>query len=288
MEFKITTDLSQIPAAVEFNFEELKADLAPKLDVYKNLLVTPDTIKDAKDDKAKLNKLRTAIEDKRKEVKKVCMTPYEAFEVQCKEIVRMIDEPVKSIDEQIKAFEEKERKAKYDRLKEYFLKCTAAGDVTIKFDRILNPKWANKSMKEAALQQEICDRVITIQEDFRELQQLYDGSPHLTAVLNCYMQGYDKGCALAYAAALVQQEQRRQWQEAQRNAQQNLSTPLPQSTQEAYDPKPPVQETSVPSPEEQRLGKIVFRAIGTRPQLTALVAYMNANGIQYEAVKVKE
>lgn len=275
MEFKITTDLSQIPATVEFNFEELKADLAPRLGIYKNLLVTPDTIKEAKDDKAKLNKLRAAIEDKRKEIKKACMTPYEAFEVQCKEIVRMIDEPIKSIDEQIKTFEEQERKAKYERLEAYFMDCVADVDISIAFDRVLNPKWANKGMKEATLQQEICDRVIMIQKDFGELTRLYADSPHLTAVLGCYMQDYDKSAALAYAATLVQQE-------AQRAAKQAHSAPEPEEVQ-VYTETP---QNAVSEP--QKLISGTFRVRGTKAQIIALRDFMKQNGIHFEIVKEKE
>ena len=69
MEFKMLTDLSVLPQKIEFNFEELKADLIPKLDYYKNLVVSEDGIKEAKADKANLNKLAKAIDDKRKEVR---------------------------------------------------------------------------------------------------------------------------------------------------------------------------------------------------------------------------
>lgn len=43
-------------------------------------MVTEDTIKEGKAEKAKLNKLREAVESKRKEIKKECMAPYTDFE----------------------------------------------------------------------------------------------------------------------------------------------------------------------------------------------------------------
>ena len=282
MEFKITTDLSQIPTVVEFNFEELKAELAPKLALYKELLVTPDTVKTAEKDRTNLNKLRAYIESKRKEIKKACMTPYKAFEAQYEEIVRMIDEPLKSIDKQIKDFEEQERQAKRDRLEAYFMNCMADVDISISFDKILNTKWANKSMKEAALQQEICDRVTTIQEDFRELKQLYDGSPHLTAVINRYMQDYNKGNTLAYAATLVQQEQRRQEQEAQRAAQQAHSAPEQKAIQVCRESP----QNAVSEPQELISG--TFHVKDTKEKIIALRDFMKQNSIHFEIVKEKE
>ena len=73
MEIKVITDLSVIPHEIDFNSEELKSELIPKLEFYKNLVVTEDSIKDAKSDRAKLNKLKSAFEDKRKEMKKICI-----------------------------------------------------------------------------------------------------------------------------------------------------------------------------------------------------------------------
>ena len=70
MEFKIITDLSVLPQVIETNGEELKAWLSEKLTQYNDIVVTPETIKAAKDDKAKLTKLRTALEERRKEVKR--------------------------------------------------------------------------------------------------------------------------------------------------------------------------------------------------------------------------
>ena len=45
MEFKLITDLSVLPKQVEFNADELKAELVPKLSYYKSLVVTEDAIR---------------------------------------------------------------------------------------------------------------------------------------------------------------------------------------------------------------------------------------------------
>lgn len=120
MEFMLKTDLSSLPQIIDFNFEDMKSELSIKLKQYNALVVTEDSIKSAKDDKAKLNKLRTAIENKRKEIKKQCLAPYEKFEMQCKEIVGMIDKPIAAIDNQVKAFDEIEKTNKYASLQQYF------------------------------------------------------------------------------------------------------------------------------------------------------------------------
>ena len=188
MEFKIITNLSAWPQIIETNAEELKTWLREKLTHYNALVVTPESIAAAKDDKAALNKLRAALEERRKEVKKQCMAPYEDFERKYKELLALIDEPICKIDTQIKALDEQEQKQKYDRLREYFANCEASMDTGVKidFDSILNPKWRNKTAKESALQQEIYDTVCRIIADVEELRSYYSDSPHYTAILNRY------------------------------------------------------------------------------------------------------
>ena len=278
MEFKIITDLSVLPQVIETNGEELKAWLSEKLTQYNALVVTPETIKAAKDDKAKLSKLRTALEERRKEVKRQCMAPYEDFERKYKELLALIDEPIGKIDTQIKALDEQEQQEKYNRVKDYFGCCMSSSldvPIDVNFDRILNPKWKNKTIKADTLEKEIWDTLCRIKADVEELNSYYTGSPHYTAIMNTYVQGYDKACALAYAAALVQQEERRK--AAQPPAREPEPTPPP-----AYEPtpEPPVQEPSA-------LISGMFRVTGTKQQIIALRDFMRENQIKFEIVKEK-
>jgi len=284
MEFKIITDLSVLPQVIETNGEELKAWLSEKLTQYNEIVVTPETIKAAKDDKSKLTKLRTALEERRKEVKRQCMAPYEDFERKYKELLALIDEPIGKIDTQIKALDEQEQQEKYNRVKEYFGCCMASSmdvPIDVDFDRILNPKWRNKTMKADALEKEIYDTLCRICNEVQELNSYYANSPHYTAIMNCYLQGYDKSCALAYAAALIQQEQRKQ---AQKAAQPPVRKPEP-TPPPAYEPtpEPPVQEPVQPQNGPKITG--VFRVIGTRSQIIALRDFMRANQIEFQIVK---
>lgn len=284
MEFKIITDLSVLPQVIETNGEELKAWLSEKLTQYNDIVVTPETIKAAKDDKAKLTKLRTALEERRKEVKRQCMAPYEDFERKYKELLALIDEPIASIDTQIKALDEQEQQEKYTRIGQYFQEITKDLGFSVVLDKIIDPKWRNKTNPIEKICNALFERVEGIRADYAELQEYYSDSPHYTAIMNTYVQGYDKACALAYAAALIQQEQRRQ--EAQRAAQQPVREPEP-TPPPAYEPtpEPPVQEPVQPQNEPRITG--VFRVAGTKQQIIALRDFMRANQITFEIVKEK-
>jgi len=54
---------------INFNYDELKQELAVRLDKYRNLVYSEDSIKEAKADRATLNKFKKAIEERRKEIK---------------------------------------------------------------------------------------------------------------------------------------------------------------------------------------------------------------------------
>ena len=279
-----------LPEIIENNGEEVKAWLGDVMQKYEGLVVTPESMRSAKEDKAKLNKLRAALEERRKEVKRDYLAPYQRFEEKYKELLALIDKPIASIDTQIRALDEQEQKEKYSRLKAYFDNCMASSlgvPVDVDFDRILNPKWKNKTMKADALEQEIYDTLCRIKDDVQELREYYADSPHFTAIMNCYLQGYDKSCALAYAAALIQQEQRRL--DAQRAAQQARAEPVSPDEPKAVQKSAQVPAMPTPEPPDQPQNepKItgVFRVIGTRSQIIALRDFMRANQIEFQIVK---
>ena len=134
--------------AIEWNYEELKAELSQKLEQYKGLVYTEDQIKEAKADRAKLNALATAIDDKRKQIKKQCLQPYEQFEAQIKDLLAVIKEPVALIDSQIKGYEEEKKQKKLEEVKALFEKLKdAAGEELkfISFEQVFEVKFLNAS-----------------------------------------------------------------------------------------------------------------------------------------------
>ena len=52
MDFKLQTDLNTLPSVIEFNYSELKAEMTERLKYYNNLVVSENSIKSAKADKA--------------------------------------------------------------------------------------------------------------------------------------------------------------------------------------------------------------------------------------------
>ena len=178
----------------------------------------------------------------------------------------------------MKAFDDAALEEKHARLEAFFANCMASSlhiPIKVELDRILDPKWRNKTMKESVLQQQIWDTLCRIQDDVQELQGYYADSPHLTAVMNCYVQSYDKSCALAYAAALIQQEQRTQAQAAPEQVPPRDAPVLPE----------PSDQGSLSDMQDASRISGTFRVSGTKEQIIALRDFMRANSIRYEIVK---
>lgn len=276
-----------IPQAIE-NIQYLRQELTARLDYYKGVIVTEDTIKDAKADRANLNKLKAAIDDQRKEVKRQTMALYEPLEKECKELLAMIDEPIGVIDSQLKAFDEQKKAAKYQALTEFFAKVNTLDFV--KIESVLNPKWANATAKLDALKDEMSGNIQRIVDDYAEIKKLYADSTMLTAILQRFEQTRDKGAALAYAAEIERREKAEQ-ERREREAAEKARREQEQREAEQIQRQPDeviMQPTIAPAPAKsapEPIGQATFRVIGTRSQLRALAAYMRENGIKYEVLK---
>lgn len=159
--------------AITWNNEEIKAEVAEKVQHYKSLVYTETEIKAAKADRATLNKFVTALENKRKEVKKQCMAPYEQFEAQIKEIIAIVNEPIQLIDTQIKNFEEKKKAEKLAAIQTFFDGLDKPFD-GLTLEQIFNQKWLNASASFKTVCAEIDDILQQIAVNLDTLAKLPD------------------------------------------------------------------------------------------------------------------
>lgn len=281
-----------LPQEIE-NLEALKAELAPKLDYYNNLVVTEDSIKAAKTDKANLNKLRTAIEDQRKSIKKQYLEPYNLLEAQCKEVVALIDAPIKAIDSQIKAFDEIEKQEKYAALFEAFTALNVPE--WIKIEDILNPKWGNKTEKIDSLKAEMADNLKKLTDDFDKLVEMYGEREYYLPIVNRFKTTKDFSQTAVYAVQLESEYKKEQERKAKEEELRQQMLKAAESVQNAPE-QPEVEQSVIIPPEPQTAVNVEseqpepilkgrFEVECTKSQLIALRDFMKAQGIKFEIVK---
>ena len=171
--------------AIECNYEELKAELSQKLEEYKGRVYTEEQIKEAKVDRAKLNALSTALDNKRKEIKKKCLQPYEQFEAQIKDLLAVIKEPVALIDSQIKGYEEEKKQKKLEEVKALFEKLKdAAGEELefVGFEQIFEDKFLNASLSLKMVETVISNKFNSIKCNLKTIADLKEYSFEATEV----------------------------------------------------------------------------------------------------------
>jgi glucan-binding YG repeat protein len=276
---------------ISFNNEEIKQELALRLEKYKGLVYSESSIKEAKTDRASLNKFKDAIETRRKEIKKQCLKPYEDFEAKVKEIVAMIDQPILAIDGQIKAFEQAKKDEKTETIKGFY--ADSAGDLTelVPYEKVFNPRWLNVTCKEADIKKEITELFAKIETDLKVITELQ--SEYELQIKDTYLRAFDLTAAL--------QEKKRLEEQAAKLAEHKRQQE--EKRQQAQEPKTIIVDGNVGLEEAKPGDRIVFggepitapieivvdfRVWATNEQLKALGQYMRANGIKYGKVPTEK
>lgn len=155
--------VSQKPAEISFNFNEIKVSLSEQMEIYKTMEVTEEVLVERKKDIATLRKIAKAIDDKRKEVKTGYMIPFEEFDKKAKELIEIINEPIDLINKQVKEFDERQKAEKKQKAYDYYLLKMGGQSETLEFAEVFKDSWLNtatsfKSIK-ADIDKAIIDRL---------------------------------------------------------------------------------------------------------------------------------
>lgn len=105
MSTDIEITVTSTPAVIDTNYEALKARLSEEMEKY-DIVVTEDTIADAKRSAADINKLKASLAERRKQEVATASEPVKEFDAKFRELEEMCDEARKKIVAQTKKFEE--------------------------------------------------------------------------------------------------------------------------------------------------------------------------------------
>lgn len=255
---------------IEWNHEEIKKEVAEKVSYYASLVYTDDQIKDAKADRAKLNKFVQALDAKRKEVKKQCLAPYEDFEKKMKEIMAVVNEPIMVIDKQVKDYEEQKKAEKLEQIQEYWNRVTSP-EHPLTLQRVMNQRWLNASTSMKSIQEEINDILAKYAEDIATLQNLPEFGFKAVEVYKTTLDLY-KAISEAKRMAEIQKEKEEQ-KILKAEAAQHMLPPVKQA---------PVEELPT-APLKEWIG---FKALLTVEEAHQLKNFFDCRGIEFEAIAI--
>jgi hypothetical protein len=157
------------------NFDEIKDALTTQMEIYKNLEVTEENMKTSKKDVATLRKIKKAIEDRRKEIKKSFLQPYEQFEGKVKELTGLIDEPVNMISDKLAIFEEDRIYKKRIRILELWNENCKIPGAEINFYE--DESWENAATSESTIISAISEFNVEYETGLNTLNSFSDVEP---------------------------------------------------------------------------------------------------------------
>lgn len=264
------------PEVIEFNFDELKQEITDRVEMYRNLVYTEDQVKQAKADRANLNKFVKALSDERIKVKKQCLQPYEAFEAKVNELAKIVQEPINLIDSQVKAFEDNQKQEKLEAIKTYWMEILQADKVpeAMTLEKIFNDKWLNASASMKSIQDEINARLEQIANDLNTLSNLPEFGFEAAEV---YKSTLDMNSAI--------NEARRMSEMAKAKAEHEAEMARLAAEAESKTQAPAFEECMNP-PEKEAPAKqwISFSALLSTEDALALKDFFNSRQIQFKAV----
>ncbi len=168
MELKVTE--ITMPEKIDFNYEELKAEITEKVSYYASIAYTEEMIQEAKKDKAELNKLKKALNDERIRRKKEYLKPFEIFEAKVKELTGIIDEPIGIIDTQVKEYELRIKEEKREAIREYYNSTEHPEELTL--EQIFDEKWLNATVSMKKISEAIDSSITEYSSDMLTLAGL--------------------------------------------------------------------------------------------------------------------
>ena len=275
------------PDVIKFNFDELKAELAERVAVYKKAVYDETQITQAKADRADLNKLKKALNDERIRREKDYMVPFNEFKAQINEIIGIIDEPVALIDQQIKEYENREKAEKRAKIEEYFngeLKedITTRPPEWLQLSQIWDDRWLNKSVSVATAYKDIKKAIEDIQNAITTLSELPKFS---FEAIDEYKRSLNLPQAIQEGKRLAEIQERKEAAErARAEAEARAAEEAAQKAQEQPEPEPipaPVEEEAPAKPKMW----VEFRAELTTAQARELKAFFDERNIAFEAVR---
>ena len=172
---KLELTINQTMGVITGNFEDIKKSLETEMAVYETKQFAEEDKQKAKGDLADLRKLRKAVNDRKVEVKKEYMKPYEVFEGKVKELIGVIDKPI--------AIQNLYNELVEEELHDY-----------MPLEKIYGEKWTNASTTMKSIREEINLKVMQTRQDITTIKAMK--SEKEEQALNLYMENNNLALAI--------------------------------------------------------------------------------------------
>lgn len=273
--------VKQLPV-IEQQLAQIKEQVTERVETVTSLVVTEDTVKAVKKARAELGAEFKSWEEKRKEVKKAVITPYEKFEEVYNDCIsnsyktadKLLKQRIDEVENELKA----KKAAEVQNYFEEYLESKSIDFITYEQAGINVTLSASlKSLKEQA--KAFIDR---IESDLKLIETFTDLKAEILVEYKKSLNVSDAITGVKARAKAVQEEQTRQEAEAEKRAAEAqrveaIKAAIPEAPAAV---EAPTEQTAAPAPEKKYC--IRFTVKGTKEQLIALKKFLNEGEYEYE------
>lgn len=295
-------DVVQSAGSIEMDSAELESQLSVKMEEYKTKQFTEDSKKEGKEDLAGLRKLKKAVIDRDREVKKQFMKPYDDFHAAVTRLIALIDEPILLIDNQLKEFEDKRvQERKKDIQDAYNSIVDEALTDYIPLDVIYGDKWNNATTTMKSIRTEIEGVAKKTGDDITVISAM--NSEVSEKALNLYMNNRNLASAIKYIndyevnkANILKKQQEDQEKQAERQRQAEIERIRLEERRRIQEEERIRNEskiqavTEIKTIDEQEAAplsskeslKVIYTIVATPDEITEIEMALNSLGVYFE------
>lgn len=266
----------QLPIIVQ-QFQLISEKLKEEADYILSLECNEDTYKEVKKFKAAFNKQYEALDNKRKEVKKQILAPYDEFEQMFNLYIKQVFDPVKAeVSQKVTQVENGLKAIKRMNVLEYFDEYIKANGVEFLDFADMNLN-INLTAKETALKKEVKEKVDRIVTEVEAIANLENSTEVLVEYKKCLNMAQAVFIVSERKKAIEEENQRLQAQQIEADIQLQAVAKVDEAIEEF---KVPVVEDN----QEAQQTKYVtcFKVSGTLEQLQALKRFLKEGEYEYE------
>lgn len=169
-ELTIKIQAPELPAVI-WNKDDIQRNLDEMLADYKGRVYTPESIKSAKEDRAKVNGWKRQLGEGVTAARKFYLKPVEELGSAVKEMQAKCDEVSGAIDAQVKAVENAEKEEKASTLRLIYRDNIGELETLIPFERLLDSHWLNKTFAIAEAKKSLCQSIENIRSDLEFIRE---------------------------------------------------------------------------------------------------------------------
>lgn len=276
------------------NFDELKEQLSRYLEQYRGATFTEESRVFAKTVVSELRKLKKAVNDRKIEVKKAFMQPYEEFDDKTKELMALIEEPIGLIDGQVKAFEKKRIDERKQLIRQIYEEKAGELEEYAPLSRIYSDKWENASTSRKKIEEEMDHALAGIRMDIQSLNLMRVEADVTAYALEKYRSGDTAVESMRKAGefAELMDRRRKAEEEAEKKRLEEEAAkpaPVPEADKRAaveaiWGVVPEAEPFTASHEEDQDTQQAVYRICAVNNEIWDLETYMDSVGIAYERI----